>query len=496
MTLLPGISSLAAATNELLKVAALNSSPVFISGEIGTEKAFAAKLIHQMSTRSLRPLNKINVSWKLPPDLRQYFEASRGGTIVFNLQKEFPIDMQYTLVELASHGSFTDPMAGDQVDADVRIILLTSQTLEDFAGRSELLPELKDLLESQHIVIPPLRNRTEDIPALVRYATTRARETGRSKANGADPQVLSLFRQWIWPGNAEDLLLVTAQAAIACKSDLIAISDLPESFIRQVPPELVEAAKLVNSSKPHRLTATRNTPVPVSGASEVPDEEPQAVDVVPDSQVLKGVIDSNDRVDVSAAMQRTTPLPLAKGAMPPAAATPPGEQSEEAKKLPPRVLQLARRLNAQSQILSRQLSGPLDPTANRSILAELVQNSTDEEALRALEKELDLGLEMVLTMRRQMALLNLRQQQSAETIRDLVQRISDSPTSQPNDLSVVTDAKQLAESLQAMENIISRISTEVPMLGSHIEATLSGKASETKPRTPGGIFGRVPADQR
>ncbi|MBI1291944.1 hypothetical protein GC173_12000 [bacterium] len=477
MTLLPGISSLTAATNELLKAAAMNSSPVFISGEVGTEKSFAAKLIHQMSDRAIRPLNKINVSWKLPPDLRQYFEASKGGTVVLNLQKEFPIDMQYTLVELASHGSFTDPMTGEQVDADVRIILLTSQTLDDFAGRSELLPELRELLESQHIVIPPLRSRPEDIPALVRYATTRARETGRSKSSGADPQVLSLFRQWGWPGNAEDLLLVTAQAAIACKAELIALDDLPESFLRQVPPELLEAARQVSSPRPHRLTSSRNTPLPIAGGHA----EQQAAE----DQPLSGALDSSEQVNTAAMQQMPTPLPTARD-------TQASDLTEEEKKLPPRVLQLARRLNAQSQVLSRQLSGPLDSGGSKALLQDLAKHSNDAEALEALERELDRGLEMVLTMRRQMALLNLRQQQSAETIRDLVQRISEGHAERGEDGSVVTDAKQLAESLQAMETIISRVSTEVPMLGSHIQATLSGQASDQpiNRSTPSGIFRR------
>ena len=481
--LLPGISSLVAATNELLKAAALNSAPVFISGEIGTEKAFAAKLIHQMSERAARPLNKINVSWKLPPDLRQYFEATRGGTIVFNLQKEFPIDMQYTLVELASHGSFTDPLSGEQIEANVRIMLLTSQTLEDFANRSELLPELKELLESQHIVIPPLRSRSEDIPALVRYATTRARETGRSKAVGADPQVLSLFRQWVWPGNAEDLLLVTAQAAIACKTDVIALTDLPETFIRQVPPELLEAAKAVNPTRTHRPAMTRHTPVPISSP------EASATEPLPDTNQPIFIPDSSEqnRLPAGVSEQQKTPLPISSA--PASNASEKGAESEEEKKFSPRVLQLARRLNAQSQVHSRQLQGPLDPTP-RATLPDALANSNDAEALAALEKELDRGLEMVLAMRRQMALLNLRQQQSAETIRDLIQRIAEGGSNQ-TDGAVVTDAKQLAESLQAMETIISRVSTEVPMLGSHIQATLSGSGQESSaPITPPSIFGR------
>ncbi len=246
--MLPGISSLISATNELIRVAASNDNPVFLTGEVGTEKAFAAKLIHQLSARAPFPLTKINVSWKLPPDLASYFQQTNGGTLLIHLQKEFPIDMQYTLVEMASDGCFADPLSGDVVTSDVRIIIMTSLDLEALGGRTPLLPELHELLVSQHVEIPPLRDRTEDIPAVVRYAVNRARETGRAKAKTADPQVISLFRQYSWPGNAEDLLLVTAQAAISAKGELITLDDLPDNFIKQFTPDIIAKARAVGSA--------------------------------------------------------------------------------------------------------------------------------------------------------------------------------------------------------------------------------------------------------
>src|SRR5690606_8985478 len=95
-----------------------------------------------------------------------------------------------------------------------------------------LLPELTDLLATCHLDIPPIRDRPEDIPALVRYATARAVETGRSRAASANAQVLALFRQWHWPGNAEDLLLVTAEAALNSTGTEITLEDLPAEFMK------------------------------------------------------------------------------------------------------------------------------------------------------------------------------------------------------------------------------------------------------------------------
>jgi hypothetical protein len=479
-TLLPGISSLVAATNELIKAAAQNDSPVFVTGEVGTEKAFAAKLIHQLSRRSTRPLTKINVTWKLPPDLKQYFDQTRGGTVLFNLQKDFPIDMQYMLVEMASHGSFADPISGELIESDVRLILTTSFDLEEFAAGSEILPELAELLQSQHIIIPPLRTRPEDIPALVRYATTRARDTGRSIATGADPQVLTLFRQWNWPGNAEDLLLVTAQAAIATKTDLIALSDLPETFIRQIPPEMLVAARQVRTPRPGKALAKRRsddevrlptfTPLPLKST------EAESTEFLPQSHHAA-----------------ETPVPVSRADEQPLATTPESSAQEapvaQQSGLSPRVLQLARRLNAQSAILSRQMVGPLDAHAVGDLEASLGQSPTEKEALAALESELDRGLEMVLAMRRQMALLNLRQQQNAETLRELVNRIAGNSegtdTPLPVDQEAMREARELATNLQAIESILNRVQQDVPQLGSHIEGALSGEVPLPRITTSG-----------
>lgn len=450
-TLLPGISRPIAEANERIAAAAENDAPVFLTGEVGTEKSFAAKLIHQLSSRNAGPLGRITVSWKLPPDLAQHIEQTRAGTLIISLQKDFPIDMQYTLVEIAGDGSFTDPMSGEAIDSHARILIMTSLDLEALSARTPLLPELRDLLINQHIEIPPLRNRMEDIPALVRYALKRAHDTGRSDAETVDPQVLALFRHCDWPGNAEDLLLVTAQAAISAKGTTITLDDLPETFLSQVDEEKLQAAKAVRTPRPTSRDKTPTRPDIDTVAEDLQPTPPQTPEPTPDQLPIPN--------------QPTTPTPPKDLPQPTPDATA-GIQSAK------HLLSLARRLSAQSAVLKEQMSGPLethrDPGAPATQEMErLIQDIPEIEALNALEAELDRSLELIHALRRQMALLNMRQQQSAETIRDLVNRITalSSPTMSPRERDEITqETKELAESLKVVDEIFQRVSNEIPRL--------------------------------
>ncbi|MCC5874663.1 MAG: sigma 54-interacting transcriptional regulator [Candidatus Sumerlaeia bacterium] len=477
---LPGISSLISAANELVRAASLNDNPILITGEVGTEKSFAAKLIHQLGKRGNRPLVKLNVSWKLPPNLSQYFHQCDGGTLIIQLQKDFPIDMQYTLVEMVSHGCFADPMSGDLIESDVRMVLTSTLELDEFDARSPLLPDLREILGAQHISIPPLRSRTEDIPALVRYAMNRALETGKSKAKKADPAVLSLFRQWKWPGNTEDLLLVTAQAAITCKGEVLELSDLPESFLKQLPSELIESARIEipeedpDTGRHETIDPDTSEPEPITGASDIHD----ALDPPTTGQNIAGAghpyarrtpLPTNPADDTAKSDPETTSM---HGLRHDTRAT--------------RVLQLARRLNAQSQVLSRQMSGPLPTRSTEEIMEHLMKEATDDEALESLESELDRGLELVMAMRRQLAMLNVRQQQTQETIRDLVQRINlTGGVDEASNAEIAREAQELSETLKAIDTIVEKVTNQLPRTSEHFEAVAQGKLPERDSMTSG-----------
>lgn len=499
---LPGISAAIQRINRTVREYSTSHGLVFLSGERGTEKSLAAKLLHHHSSRASKPLGRLRVSWKLPPELLQHAEMCREGTLVLVLQREIPIDMQYTLVEIASHGVFVDPLSGQTVDCpNMGIVLLTSQTLEELAGlrTGTVLPELKELLEARQIIIPPLRKRPEDIPALVRYAISRARETGRCKVTGADAQVLALFRHWNWPGNAEDLLLVTAQAALGASGEMISLKDLPEEFTSQIPAEELEAARQVRIPRPPRKPVRRgasgeyqteptatfpattflgedtttqilappkgvDTPTPISTpgvSAETPLYTPFEEAMVESGSPGDAIFDAhNERTPVPEAAQ-TAGEPEEETQTLPAAAT----QSDTGAMLPRRVLTLARRLGAQSQILAGQIAAVKAAGVSSEGVPKLPSQPPQAENVPAtmVEEELYRGLDLVLALRRQLALLNMRQRESLQTFRDLMQRLNlRAPAGGGADPEIESEKVELARQLQSIREIIERVAVNLP----------------------------------
>jgi DNA repair exonuclease SbcCD ATPase subunit len=110
--------------------------------------------------------------------------------------------------------------------------------------------------------------------------------------------------------------------------------------------------------------------------------------------------------------------------------------------------------------------------------------------LESLEKELGRGLDLVLAMRRQLAVLNVRQAQTQETIRDLVQRLAASEGQTPADQTeLAREASELSDTLRQIDQIIHRISNDLPRAGEYLESTMQGQLPESIPSTSG-IFRR------
>lgn len=523
---LPGISASIAALNARIQEIATQDGMVFVTGEPGTEKALAAKCIHQLSTRAERPIARASVSWKLPNDMAERFAACDGGTLIVNLTKELPIDMQYTMLEMANDRTFTDPLSGDVVEADVRIILTTSLDLEHLAGKTQLLPELTELLQDCHLEIPPLRERPEDIPAMVRYATQRAYDTGRTKARAADPQVLALFRSWRWPGNTEDLLLVTAEAALNTSGNRIAFDDLPQEFLKLMPKELVEAARQVKVSHggltpdettvdddeamparpmakkpeepafdpvamlaktlgaapgPNAITpgdlpklgeeptivlpagffATPATPAPVLPPPPLVDEPTPVPHAAPAVATLGGALADDTDIEQLAALVEPERAPRDGEDQTSDLAT----REETYARQMQRLYRLARRLSAQSQVLAQQMSGPLERRFPVNEVPEDLPKDPEEKLVASLEDELDRGLNQILALRRQLALLNKREQDSLVTASDLYRRLvlAGQDIQKRVDVDEIRgETTELAGSLRDFDAVLRRIRQSFP----------------------------------
>lgn len=444
MTALPGISDAITEINRKIQKVSGSNQPVFITGESGTEKAFAAKLIHSMSSRSNKALYKTSINNTLPSDFGQRFRQCHEGTLVLSIHKKIPADIQYVLIELTSGNSFSDPLTDENIIADVRFIITTGVDLLTMSKKSEILPELMGLIEKRRIEIPPLRDRPEDIPALVRYAISRAQQTGRTNVKSADAQVLALFRQWDWPGNAEDLLLVTAEACLQTKKDRITLNDLPEEFMEQVNKDMVEAAQLVKTSR----TSPKALETNASIHSHDTEDELAPSEEIPERDTKKPsyLTVSEDQVVVDAARYK-------------------------------RLIMLARRLHSQSEILNKQMTGPIENISMDELLSQVnMADINADEVSDQLESELDRSLDSIMGLRRQLALLNEREQKTIATARDLYRRLilaGRDTNSIMEDEEVQQETAGLADSLREMDEVIQRVSGSFPKLGAKIEAKMA-----------------------
>jgi transcriptional regulator with PAS, ATPase and Fis domain len=224
--------------------AAAGDAKVFITGESGVGKDVIAQYIHAHSSRATRPFLAVNcaaiaeslLETELFGHARGSFtgayrdrtgrlEAAHRGTIFLDEIGEMSLSMQTHLLRFLESGEI-QPVgsASGPVRVDVRVISATNRDLNELvasgAFRSDLLYRIKVI----HIHVPPLRDRKEDLPALIEAASAR---TGRSiRFTDAALQAMTRYR---WPGNVRELQNVIEQAAWMSETPDVDVTDLPET---------------------------------------------------------------------------------------------------------------------------------------------------------------------------------------------------------------------------------------------------------------------------
>lgn len=510
--MLPGISRVIRELNS--RLAALAESPdelVFLTGEPGTERALAARIIHQLSRRAAHKFVKVTAHWKLPSDFSAQLKQAEGGTVFLHLVREFPVDMQYTLLELALDQTFTDSLSGEPHHADIRLILTTTQDIDTLFSRSALLPDLREILFRHSLEVPPLRERPEDVPALVRFALQRARETGHCQADRVDRQVLGIMRKYAWPGNAEELLLIAAQAALKATTATVTLRDLPEDFLAHLPAEVkreaaAEFVDIESALPPDTSTAAPPAPArPTTAPAEIArhivqldtpfplrkEKEEWQVEVASTADAATGPGEpagmapppptAEQRKDLKPAKPSPTKAPpaAAKPSSPPpkkdAGEVPtPIESSpldnlfvsdEEREKQERELAILSNRLFAQTALLARQMEGPLPIGKSEDVLVRMRRGP--DQRPEEIEAELARSLEQILVLRRQLALLNERERESASVIRELLQRME--LTAAPPQAA---EFNNLAEQLAQVDTIIARVTERLPRISEDIQESI------------------------
>ncbi len=239
-----------------------SDAPVFIQGETGTGKELIANAIQETSKRKRNPFLKINCA-VFPPELLASelfghvkgsftgaesdrsgrFELANTGTIFLDEISEMSLQMQTHLLRILQDGGFE--RVGDSVTrhTDVRIIAATNRDIEEAIKNKTFREDLYYRINVIPIKMPPLRERKEDIPALVMHFIKNFSLVYNKKIVGIDRDALELLMEFDWPGNIRQLRNVIEYAFVRShKNDNICLCCLP--------PYLGTGEKCLNKSYP------------------------------------------------------------------------------------------------------------------------------------------------------------------------------------------------------------------------------------------------------
>jgi DNA-binding NtrC family response regulator len=226
--------------------AAPSSATVLVLGESGTGKELVARFIHEHSSRARSPFVAVNCS-AIPETILEAelfghergaftgaltrregrFGRAAGGTLFLDEIGELSPSVQVKLLRVLQEGEY-EPVGGDTVRADVRIVAATNKDLRAEVTAGRFREDLFYRLNVIAVTAPPLRARREDIPLLVdHFLGVYCAKNNRARLE-APREVLQLLTDYSWPGNVRELENVIERAAVLCRGDRLADSDLPD----------------------------------------------------------------------------------------------------------------------------------------------------------------------------------------------------------------------------------------------------------------------------
>lgn len=233
----------------LIARAASTTATVLIEGETGTGKDLVAQAIHQNSDRSDGPFIAFNCS-AFPEDLLESelfghekgaftgayrqrqgrFELADGGTLFLDEVSELSPATQAKLLRVLQQREFERVGGSTTIKVDVRIIAATNRNLMEEVRAKNFRQDLFFRLNVLHIVVPPLRDRTEDIPILSRHFLDKLAEERQARSKVLSQEVQDVFQKHSWPGNVRELENALEASAAVARGDLIMPEDLPPTI--------------------------------------------------------------------------------------------------------------------------------------------------------------------------------------------------------------------------------------------------------------------------
>ncbi len=258
---------------DLIPKAAQSEAPVIICGESGTGKELVAQAIHQLGMRREKPFVQFNCAALneslLESELFGHikgaftgayrhrvgrFEAAHGGDIFLDEIGDLPLAVQVKLLRVLELKQIEHVGDHRQIPVDVRLITATNKNLQDLVAQGLFREDFFFRINVIPIHVPPLRERTEDIPLLVDSFMHRLRLKTEKNITGMSHDCMSRLMDYHWPGNIRELKSMLEFAFVVKKEGKIEKYDLPPEILKpgQAP---TESPPIVCSDDPFEKTA-------------------------------------------------------------------------------------------------------------------------------------------------------------------------------------------------------------------------------------------------
>ncbi len=248
-----GLENIIAASQKMTEVLEIvgqiadSAASVLLTGESGTGKELIARALHFRSRRQQGPFVPVNCA-AIPDNLLEselfghvkgaftdarqsktgLFQSARGGTLFLDEIGEMPLLLQAKLLRVIEDKRVRPVGATEETPVDVRIVSATNSDLEAaMATAGKFRVDLYYRLATVTLVLPPLRERVEDIVPLIKHFLARASAEAGRPIPEIDPEAITSLTHYQWPGNIRELQNAISRAVILCRNNRITRGDLP-----------------------------------------------------------------------------------------------------------------------------------------------------------------------------------------------------------------------------------------------------------------------------
>lgn len=250
-------------TRATIAKVARSQAPVYISGESGTGKELVARLIHTKGPRASQAFVPVNCG-AIPDELMEseffghkkgsftgavadkegLFQAANGGTLFLDEVADLPLHMQVKLLRAIQEKAVRAVGESSEASIDVRILSATHKNLAQLVEAGKFRQDLYYRINVIELPVPPLRERTDDIPQLTQHTLEKLAQTMELETPELAPEALQALRIYAFPGNVRELENILERAMTLCENNTIQSKDLQLPKANTVMPGPLESGQI------------------------------------------------------------------------------------------------------------------------------------------------------------------------------------------------------------------------------------------------------------